>query len=171
MSNQSSDKTLIPSLIFLGILIIIFCISTFDFPQNKPAETPFPTINARTVDLKNRLLVSDDFVDYCCGDSYYVKLGNQHDGLPSQEFISHLSYGKYVHTFDDFGRSIRIFTYEIVAKNGISDYDPEGYVIIFIYANANEAKNIYGGGEELPSFDLANFHEGVSSLLCKRKIN
>jgi hypothetical protein len=166
MNNRNTrqpDKTLIIALVVVGVLSTFFCIISFvDFPKiTRPTATPRPTLDVRTLDLKNSLLSSDDFVNYCCGDSYYVKLGNQHDGLPSEEFIGRLEFtSKNLHRFDDFGKPIRTFTYEII-DSFADDYVPEGYLVAFIYSSANDAKNIYGGGgKELPDFDLASFLDG-----------
>jgi hypothetical protein len=159
MSKHKRSEWLL-GLSIIGILFIFFCISTFDFPKKvTPTETPWPTLDARTVDLKNSLLSSDDFPDDCCADVAQVRLGKQHDGLPNQEFISHLGYGR--HEFDDIGKPIRIYTYEIIDHHR-DDYFPEGYLIAFIYANANEAQKNYAGSQELPYFDKAYFYDGGS---------
>ena len=68
MSTEKRNEWIF-GLSLIGILVVFFCISTFDFPKSTPpTATSWPTIDARTVDLKSSLLVSDDFVDYCCGD-------------------------------------------------------------------------------------------------------
>jgi hypothetical protein len=145
----------VQSVLVLILAIILFCVYTYiiELPKEKPSVTPWPTLNARIVDLKNNLLVPDDFAN-----SAVVKLGKQHDGLPSQGFLDKLNYGS--HTYDDVGNPIRVFTYEIISSNSLLDYWPKGYLTVFIYETANEAKNRYGGNNDVGGFEASFFHWG-----------
>jgi hypothetical protein len=156
MSKEKRNEWIL-GLSLIGIMFIFFCIYTsIDFPIiTQPTATPWPTLDARTVDLHDSLLKADDF-----GRDSKVRLGKQYDRLPGQEFTSELDFrSQNIHVFKDYGKPIRIYTYELLDRRE-DVYWPRGYLAVFIYENANEAKTIYGSGQELPYFDLARFVDG-----------